>query len=199
MSLEPLNLSLFHVINGAQDASQFIIRLAIFFANDLLYILLFILTFFMVLWRSRFKKIGSLNLSFLTCISLLVGYIISLFYHHPRPFVMGVGTTFIEHAPTASFPSNHMLIFSTISLSYLFAQRKIIGMILLFLSFVVAWSRIYLGVHFPLDMLGAFIVALLVNTAGYYFWNAYGTSLTAFFIHLYQIICKPLLDRGLIK
>ena len=48
-------------------------------------------------------------------------------------------------------------------------------------------------------MLGAFIVALLVNTAGYYFWNAYGTSLTAFCIHLYQIICKPLLDRGLIK
>lgn len=26
MSLETLNLSLFHVINGAQDASQFIIR-----------------------------------------------------------------------------------------------------------------------------------------------------------------------------
>ncbi|KOA13719.1 undecaprenyl-pyrophosphatase YbjG, partial [Acinetobacter baumannii] len=45
MSLETLNLGLFHVINGAQDASQFIIRLAIFFANDLLYILLFILTF----------------------------------------------------------------------------------------------------------------------------------------------------------
>ncbi len=37
---------------------------------------------------------------------------------------------------------------------------------------------------FPLDMLGAFIVALLVNTAGYYFWNVYGTPLTAFFIHL---------------
>ncbi|HHP8720275.1 TPA: undecaprenyl-diphosphatase, partial [Acinetobacter baumannii] len=31
------------------------------------------------------------------------------------------------------------------------------------------------------------------------FWNVYGTPLTAFFIHLYQIICKPLLDRGLIK
>jgi undecaprenyl-diphosphatase len=53
MSLETLNLSLFHVINGAQDASQFIIRLAIFFANDLLYIHPYI---FMVLWRSRFKK-----------------------------------------------------------------------------------------------------------------------------------------------
>lgn len=101
----------------------------------------------MVLWRSRFKN-RVIKSVFLTCVSLLVGYVISLFYHHPRPFVMGVGTTFIEHAPTASFPSNHMLIFSTIALSYLFAQRKMIGIILLFLSFVVAWSRIYLGVHF---------------------------------------------------
>ena len=197
MSLETLNLSLFHVINGAQDASQFIIRLAIFLLM-ISSIFFYSYLHFMVLWRSRFKN-RVIKSVFLTCVSLLVGYVISLFYHHPRPFVMGVGTTFIEHAPTASFPSNHMLIFSTIALSYLFAQRKMIGIILLFLSFVVAWSRIYLGVHFPLDMLGAFIVALLVNTAGYYFWNAYGTSLTAFFIHLYQIICKPLLDRGLIK
>ena len=197
MSLETLNLSLFHVINGAQDASQFIIRLAIFLLM-ISSIFFYSYLLFMVLWRSRFKN-RVIKSVFLTCVSLLVGYVISLFYHHPRPFVMGVGTTFIEHAPTASFPSNHMLIFSTIALSYLFAQRKIIGIILLFLSFVVAWSRIYLGVHFPLDMLGAFIVALLVNTAGYYFWNVYGTPLTAFFIHLYQIICKPLLDRGLIK
>ena len=99
---------------------------------------------------------------------------------------MGVGTTFIEHAPTASFPSNHMLIFSTIALSYLFAQRK---MIELFFIFVICGGVVtYLfRCAFPLDMLGAFIVALLVNTAGYYFWNAYGTSLTAFFIHLYQL------------
>ena len=146
MSLETLNLSLFHVINGAQDASQFIIRLAIFLLM-ISSIFFYSYLHFMVLWRSRFKN-RVIKSVFLTCVSLLVGYVISLFYHHPRPFVMGVGTTFIEHAPTASFPSNHMLIFSTIALSYLFAQRKMIGIILLFLSFVVAWSRIYLGVHF---------------------------------------------------
>ncbi|KOA05381.1 undecaprenyl-pyrophosphatase YbjG, partial [Acinetobacter baumannii] len=82
MSLETLNLSLFHVINGAQDASQFIIRLAIFFANDLLYILLFILTF---LWfyGDQDLKNRVIKSVFLTCVSLLVGYVISLFYHHP--------------------------------------------------------------------------------------------------------------------
>lgn len=108
MSLETLNLSLFHVINGAQDASQFIIRLAIFLLM-ISSIFFYSYLLFMVLWRSRFKN-RVIKSVFLTCVSLLVGYVISLFYHHPRPFVMGVGTTFIEHAPTASFPSNHMLI-----------------------------------------------------------------------------------------
>ena len=66
---------------------------------------------------------------------------------------MGVGTTFIEHAPTASFPSNHMLIFSTIALSYLFAQRKMIGIILLFFSFCSVVTYLF-RCAFPLDMLG---------------------------------------------
>ena len=37
------------------------------------------------------------------------------------------------------------------------------GITLLFLGFAVAWSRIYLGVHFPLDMLGAFGVAAFAS------------------------------------
>ncbi len=54
---------------GAQDASQFIIRLAIFFANDLLYILLFILTF---LWfyGDQDLKNRVIKSVFLTCVSL---------------------------------------------------------------------------------------------------------------------------------
>ena len=94
MSLETLNLSLFHVINGAQDASQFIIRLAIFLLM-ISSIFSYSSLHFMVLWRSRFKN-RVIKSVFLTCVSLLVGYVISLFYHHSRPFVMGVGTTLLN-------------------------------------------------------------------------------------------------------
>ena len=67
MSLETLNLSLFHVINGAQDASQFIIRLAIF----LLMISSIFFYSYLLLWfyGDQDLKIGSLNLSFNLCIA----------------------------------------------------------------------------------------------------------------------------------
>ncbi|WP_221175061.1 hypothetical protein, partial [Staphylococcus aureus] len=61
--------------------------------------------------------------------------------------------------------------------------------------------------HHEIHGVGKTLIMLIqmFNSSGnwsrffYYFWNVYGTPLTAFFIHLYQIICKPLLDRGLIK
>jgi len=53
MSLETFNLNLFGLINASENATDFSINVAIFIANDLLYIMLVI---FLVLW---FK--GNLN------------------------------------------------------------------------------------------------------------------------------------------
>lgn len=198
MPIETLNLALFNLLNASVHAKPFIIDLAIFVANDLLYILLGLLIF---LWCS-----GDLELKerafkavTLTAIALLVSYLISLVYFHPRPFVMGVGQTLIEHRPSASFPSNHMLIFSTIALSYYGSGRKLVGGILLLLAFAVAWSRVYLGVHFPLDMLGALVLASLVNIVGFYVWQRYHQIFMRFALTVYQCLGKPLLNRGWIK
>jgi len=53
MSLETFNLNLFRLINASENATDLSINVAIFIANDLLYIMLVI---FLVLW---FK--GNLN------------------------------------------------------------------------------------------------------------------------------------------
>ena len=198
MPIETFNLALFSALNASTDAKPVMIHLAIFVANDLLYILLGLLVFLwcygdLQLKERAFKAVA------LTAVSLLLGYLISLIYPHPRPFVMEVGRTLIEHKPTTSFPSNHMLIFSTIALSYCFAARKLAGGILLGLAFAVAWSRIYVGVHFPLDMLGAFILALFVNLIGFYLWQHYHQVFMQIALNIYRWVGKPLLDRGLIK
>ena len=146
MPIETLNLELFSLINASAEAKPWIIHLAIFIANDLLYLVLGLL----VLWcfGDLANKERALRAVLLTSIALGVGYLISLYYPHSRPFVLGVGHTLIEHSATASFPSNHMLIFSTIALSYLSVGRRVAGGILLLMAFAVAWSRIYIGVHF---------------------------------------------------
>ena len=197
MSLERLNLSLFHSINAPEVASDWTIKTAIFIANDLFYI---VVLFFLICW---FK--GGLNVkkqiikaTFFTLLAFVIGKIISGYFYSPRPFVMEVGRTLIDHAPSGSFPSSHMLFFSTIAFSLLFSKRAV-GLIFLGLAWLVAWSRIYLGVHFPLDMLGAFTITFLLNLLGMPLWKSYGQYIVNPLIHLYNLAFSKLLKNGYIR
>lgn len=70
-------------------------------------------------------------------------------------------------------PHCHMTIFSSIAFAYYFSPRRDIGRFLLAVAWLVAWSRVYVGVHFPVDMAGAFILSWAVNLAGLKLWNHY--------------------------
>lgn len=75
--------------------------------------------------------------------------------------MIGLGHTLIAQAPDASFPSDHGTVFSAVSLCLLLAGEWMWGLVVLMVGVCVAWSRVYLGVHFPLDMIGAVGVSLL--------------------------------------
>lgn len=122
-----------------------------------------------------------------------------LVYYHPRPFVMEVGRTLIYHAPNGSFSSDHMLIFSSIAFSYLFSAQRKLGIFLLIMAWLVAWSRVYLGVHFPLDMLGAFLMAFALNFFGLKLWNLYKEKIMQWALTIHFYLFKPLIQKGYIK
>ena len=134
-----------------------------------------------------------------TSIAILISQCISHVYYHPRPFVMEVGRTLIYHAPNGSFPSDHMLIFSTIAFSYLFSAQRKLGGFLLIMAWLVAWSRVYLGVHFPLDMLGAFLLAFALNFFGLTLWNLYKDKIMQWVLTIHFYLFKPLIQKGYIK
>lgn len=102
------------------------------------------------------------TLAALISLSLAVG--ITLLWYHPRPFEIGLGHQLIAHATDASFPSDHGTLIFALAISLLAAKQKAWGAGFLALAFGVAWARIYLGVHFPLDMVGAAAVAALGAT-----------------------------------
>jgi undecaprenyl-diphosphatase len=39
---------------------------------------------------------------------LLINQVIILLWQHPRPFVIGLGHTYLAHAADSSFPSDHL-------------------------------------------------------------------------------------------
>ena len=198
MTLSELNLSLFSWINASPEASNTSIHFAIFIANDLLYCIILLFAWFWLRGNYDTKK-QILKAFIFTSIAILISQCISHVYYHPRPFVMEVGRTLIYHAPNGSFPSDHMLIFSTIAFSYLFSAQRKLGGFLLIMAWLVAWSRVYLGVHFPLDMLGAFLLAFALNFFGLKLWNLYKEKIMQWALTLHFYLFKPLIQKGYIK
>ena len=198
MTLSELNLSLFSWINASPEASNTSIHFAIFIANDLLYCMILLFAWFWLRGNYDTKK-QILKAFIFTSIAILISQCISHVYYHPRPFVMDVGRTLIYHAPNGSFPSDHMLIFSSIAFSYLFSAQRKLGISLLVMAWLVAWSRVYLGVHFPLDMLGAFLLAFALNFFGLKLWNLYKEKIMQWALTLHFYLFKPLIQKGYIK
>ena len=198
MTLSELNLSLFSWINASPEASNTSIHFAIFIANDLLYCIILLFAWFWLRGNYDTKK-QILKAFIFTSIAILISQCISHVYYHPRPFVMEVGRTLIYHAPNGSFPSDHMLIFSSIAFSYLFSAQRKLGIFLLIMAWLVAWSRVYLGVHFPLDMLGAFLLAFALNFFGLKLWNLYKDTIMQWALTLHFYLFKPLIQKGYIK
>ena len=198
MTLSELNLSLFSWINASPEASNTSIHFAIFIANDLLYCMILLFAWFWLRGNYDTKK-QILKAFIFTSIAILISQCISHVYYHPRPFVMDVGRTLIYHAPNGSFPSDHMLIFSSIAFSYLFSAQRKLGVFLLVMAWLVAWSRVYLGVHFPLDMLGAFLLAFALNFFGLKLWNLYKDKIMQWALTIHFYLFKPLIQKGYIK
>ena len=198
MTLSELNLTLFSWINASPEASNTSIHFAIFIANDLLYCMILLFAWFWLRGNYDTKK-QILKAFIFTSIAILISQCISHVYYHPRPFVMEVGRTLIYHAPNGSFPSDHMLIFSSIAFSYLFSAQRKLGIFLLIMAWLVAWSRVYLGVHFPLDMLGAFLMAFALNFFGLKLWNLYKEKIMQWALTIHFYLFKPLIQKGYIK
>ncbi|NYT66690.1 phosphatase PAP2 family protein [Alcaligenaceae bacterium] len=92
-------------------------------------------------------------------ISWLFGYLIYI----PRPFVHDLGHTLLAHTDSASFPSNHMMFMSIFATMFTLSKQRKSALLFIGLALVIGWSRIYLGVHYPSDIMGGAIIGTVVS------------------------------------
>lgn len=95
-------------------------------------------------------------------IGMSLNFIVSLAWFHPRPFMVGLGHQLLPHGPETSFPSDHATFVLSFGFGLLLSRgRRGVGVAIVALGLATAWARVYLGVHFPFDMLGSLVVALV--------------------------------------
>ncbi|MGB3424489.1 MAG: phosphatase PAP2 family protein [Castellaniella sp.] len=157
--MEALNDTLFLWIN-ASDPSATALLLGRILANDLIYLF----PLYLALSWLRTDAAGRealLQAIVSAAIAMLLSWAVSKAWFHPRPFVVGIGHQYMPHKPTASFPSNHLSFAWAICAGLaLHPVRRTAAWILALAALPIAWARVYMGVHFPLDMAGALLTGL---------------------------------------
>jgi undecaprenyl-diphosphatase len=96
-------------------------------------------------------------------LALLVAHVLATLIDRPRPFVAHAGTihAFLAHAPDPSFPSEHATAAFAIATAVALRLRPL-GAVLLVLAFVLAAGRVFLGLHYPADVLAGAVLGAAV-------------------------------------
>jgi undecaprenyl-diphosphatase len=176
--LESLNRALFLRLNATASAPAWELRGAETAAVGLLYLLpLLLLGLGLLGDPDRRRRTARSVLAM--CLGLGLNLAIGLAWPQPRPFMVPLGHTWIPHAPDPSFPSDHMTVFTTLALAFLADRDWKVGTPLLAAALLVAWARVFLGVHFPLDMLGSVLVSGLALVLLKPLWRRVGDPLMA--------------------
>lgn len=159
--LEIVNRNLFMLINARADAAAGINLFAVICAQWVIVIIPLALTY-LYFRGPRSQRIAAVSSVLVTLGALACGALIGWVYPHPRPFAIGLGHQLIAHVADPSFPSDHGLLFFAIGLSLFRFSARGWGLLITLLGVLVGWSRVYVGVHYPLDILGALLLSLLV-------------------------------------
>lgn len=157
--MENFNQALFLWLNAPAQPPPALLALALFCARDLVWLMpaLFIAAW---LYGGAALRRALLQAAAAVAVGLCAAWAIGALWPHPRPFMLGLGHSLLPHAPDASFPSDHLTFWWSASFALAADRRcRAGGVLLAALGLAIAWARIYLGVHFPLDMAGAALVA----------------------------------------
>ncbi len=164
-----MDLYLFQQINQFALKWLWLDVLGIFFAEYLGYILIFCL-FLPVLYHTccgprlsvlKFKRYWLMVLQAFVSAAFARFAIVGLirwFWQRPRPFVENNVNLLLTHN-SAAFPSGHAAFFFAFSIIVYFYNKKA-GILFLISSFLICLARVFVGIHWPLDILAGAVVGI---------------------------------------
>ena len=116
------------------------------------------------LWRTEHKHSARLLLA-ATAGSILLNNVLKLYFDRPRPEVFDR----LTHTASSSFPSGHAMSATVVygTVGYLLARlhkrpwaRAVTLLLAVTMILLICFSRLYLGVHYPSDVLAGIVIGL---------------------------------------
>ncbi|MFS0906565.1 undecaprenyl-diphosphatase [Priestia aryabhattai] len=132
--------------------------LMILISKKVRYVFMFVL---IVMWfRNDSQKKVTVNAVLSAVFTLFIHTLMKCFYFKPRPFMKRRVGILIPSKIDSSFLSKHTLLAFAVSTS-IFLHERILGSVMWGLSLLTGFSRIWVGHHYPSDIIrSAFIGSL---------------------------------------
>jgi len=166
-----MNNQIFFIFYNLAHKSVFFDKLVVFFAQTFPYIVILLAIIFLLfhheifsskepfkVFKQKWKEIVLVFFSgiFAWCIASLIKIIIKM----PRPYLALGNVNPLLNKIDFSFPSGHATFYMALAFALFFSHKKA-GYWFMFFALIVGIARIIAGVHFPIDILGGYILGIL--------------------------------------
>jgi len=173
-----MNDVIFFFFHNLANQSNFIDKVIIFLADTFPYIVVALAFVFLIFHYHILKSVNIFRelmqkwreFFFVFCSAGLAWFLAKIFkllIHTPRPFDVfpNIYSLFLETG--YAFPSGHSATFMALAIAIYFYHKKM-GYLFIIFALLIGLARIIAGVHFPIDILGGFILGAGVSYFMYY-------------------------------
>ena len=130
-----------------------------------------------MLFFKKTRKTGIVSLCSIALCFLVTNLCLKNWIARPRPYTqIEELTILIEPLKSYSIPSGHTANSFAIAFIYYRMLPKKWGVAAIVLAALIGFSRLYLGVHYPTDVLGGLLIAWICSTLVYYIYQKVITS-----------------------
>ena len=155
-----LDYSVFQIINHLAVSDRFLNPFMIFLAEKAEYFFFAAIIFYWFYPKTNNRKMV-VEAILAACVALSINGAIGHFFYRARPFVTHHVNFLIAHAKNASFPSDHATAAFVIATAiWIWTKRD--GWIWLIIAAGIALSRVWTGVHYPLDVIAGMVIGVTI-------------------------------------
>jgi undecaprenyl-diphosphatase len=162
--MQALNISLFQWIAAGQSPDAMLVRLASWIAVGASWACALVIGW--AAWRQPPRRAYVVFTLVAAAAASLAAHAAAEAIDLPRPFMAGLSPNHINHGARGSLPSTHASVMFTAALMFLRHPALLgTGIALFAVAVITGWARIYVGVHYPFDIVAGLLLGAVVAGA----------------------------------
>ncbi|MBU3130466.1 undecaprenyl-diphosphatase [Clostridium tagluense] len=157
-----MDYTIYSLINGSAGRFVALDKTMVFIAQTFPY--LFAITLLLLWFKKDTKErvVANRKVAIFAMMTMLIAlginHIIGFVYFRPRPYTLHAAHLLVNPSVDPSFPSDHATFAFALALPIL-VVNKYFGRVMIAMSLLLCFSRVYIGIHYPLDVVGGAIIA----------------------------------------